>query len=156
MNQPPDPRMNMSRLAEALAQGLEWRRDESDSFYDEGVEKLPRFPVVAVWDDGQFIHFVLHILAGSQKGFLGYCYEDDPERWSWTIDDVYPQEVSVLSDRWFYGENLVRKIYGAVEGEIYWQGPVPDKYLPPNMEDLHSISLGISSWENPDYFPRSC
>lgn len=120
------------------------------------MEKLPRFPVVAVWDDGQFIHFVLHILAGSHQGFLGYCYEDDPERWSWTIDDVYPQEVSVLSDRWFYGENLVRKIYGAVEGEIYWQDPVPDKYLPLSMEDLHSISLGISSWENPDYFPRSC
>ena len=92
MNQLPDPRMNMSRLAEALAQGLEWRRDESDSFYDEGVEKLPRFPLVAVWDDGRFIHFVLHILAGSHQGFLGYCYEDDPERWSWTIDDVYPRK----------------------------------------------------------------
>lgn len=148
------PRMDLNRLAVALEQGLEWRRDESDSFYEEGVEKLPTFPVVAIWDDGRFIHFVLHILAGSQNGFLGYCYEDYPERWSWIIDDVYPQEVSILSDRWFYGENLVRKIFGAGEGEIRWQDPVPDKYLPPTMEELCSISLGISEWRNPDYFSQ--
>lgn len=154
MNHPAEPRMDLNRLAAALEQGLEWRRDESDSFYEEGVEKLPTFPVVAAWDDGQFIHFVLHVLAGSQNGFLGYCYEDHQERWSWTIDDVYPQEVSVLSDRWFYGENLVSKIYGASEGEIRWQSPVPDKYLPLTMEELHSISLGVSEWINPDYFPR--
>lgn len=145
--------MDLTRLAVALAQGLEWRRDESSRFYEGRAEKLATFPVVAIWDDGRFIHFVLHVLAGAQKGFLGYCYEDHPERWSWIIDDVYPQEISVLSDRWFYGENLVSKIYGAVEGEIRWQAPVPDKYLPSNMEELYSIHLGIARWENPDYFP---
>jgi len=153
MNQIPEPRMELSRLAAALVQGLEWRRDKSTSYYEGGVEKIPSFPVVAVWDDGRFIHFVLHVRAGSRTGFLGYCYEDNPERWSWTIDDVYAQEVSVLSDRWFYGENLVPKIDGAGRGDIRWQPPVPDKFLPPSMGELRSIELGISAWTNPEYFP---
>ena len=153
MNQPSENRMDLSRLVAALTRGLEWRRDESTSYYERDVEKLPSFPVVAVWDDGRFIHFVLHVLAGSHTGFLGYCYEDNPERWSWTIDDVYPQEVSVLSDRWFYGENLVDKIKGAESGEIRWQPPAPDKFLPVSMGELRSVELGISAWTNPEYFP---
>ena len=38
MNQIPEPRMELSRLAAALVQGLEWRRDKSTSCYEGGVE----------------------------------------------------------------------------------------------------------------------
>lgn len=75
------------------------------------------------WDDGFFIHFVLHVIAGDEEGFLGYGYEDDPSRWSWQVHDVAAQEVSLLSDQWFYGENLVSKIRGAEPGADSLAGP---------------------------------
>lgn len=147
---PDGPRLDMDNFVRALDQGLGWRRDES-SYIEDGIRKLPTFSIVAAWDDGSFIHFVLHVVAGAQDGYLGYCYEDDPSRWSWQVADVEMQEVSVLSDMWFYGENLVPKIVGAEADEIRWQVPVPDKYLPPSVEELRSVDLGSAAWINLDY-----
>ncbi|QGU06899.1 hypothetical protein COCCU_04765 [Corynebacterium occultum] len=151
---PDGPRLDMDNFVRALDQGLGWRRDES-SFIEDGIRKLPTYSVVAAWDDGSFIHFVLHVVAGAQDGYLGYCYEDDPSRWSWRVADIEMQEVSVLSDLWFYGENLVPKIEGADPEEIRWQAPVPDKYLPTSVEDLRSVDLGMAAWVNPEYFPAT-
>lgn len=151
---PDGPRLDMDKFVRALDQGLGWRRDES-SYIEGGIRKLPTFSVVAAWDDGSFIHFVLHVVAGTQDGYLGYCYEDDPSRWSWRVADVEMQEVNVLSDLWFYGENLVPKIEGADPEEIRWQAPVPDKYLPTSVEDLRSVDLGMAAWINSEYFPMT-
>ncbi len=151
---PDGPRLDMDNFVRALDQGLGWRRDES-CYFEDGLRKLPTLQVVAAWDDGEFIHFVIHVLAGAREGFLGYCYEDDPSRWSWQVPEIEMQEVSVLSDLWFYGENLVPKIDGAEAEEIRWQRPVPDKYLPAGMEELRSIELGKSVWINLEYFPTS-
>lgn len=151
---PDGPRLDLDKFVGALDQGLGWRRDES-SYIEDGIRKLPTFSIVAAWDDGSFIHFVLHLVAGAQNGYLGYCYEDDPSRWSWRVADVEMQEVSVLSDMWFYGENLVPKIVGAEADEIRWQVPVPDKYLPPSVEELRSVDLGKSTWINPVYFQET-
>ncbi|WP_027004330.1 hypothetical protein [Corynebacterium halotolerans] len=149
---PDGPRMDMGKLVRALDRALGWRRDES-CYIEDGTRKLPRLRVVAAWDDGSFIHFVIHVLAGAQEGFLGYCYEDGPSRWSWRVTDVEAQEVNVLSDQWFYGENLVLKIEGAAEEEILWQYPVPDKPLPVNTEELRSMDLGPSAWISSHHFP---
>lgn len=149
---PDGPRMDMGKLVRALDRALGWRRDES-CYLEDGIRKLPRLQVVAAWDDDSFIHFVIHVLAGAQEGFLGYCYEDDPSRWTWRVTDVEAQEVNVLSDQWFYGENLVPKIEGAAEEEILWQYPVPDKPLPVNMKELRSVDLGPSAWISSDHFP---
>lgn len=148
---PDGPRLDMDNFVRALDQGLGWRRDES-SYIEDGIRKLPTLTVVAAWDDGSFIHFVIHVVAGAHDGFLGYCYEDDPSRGSWRVADIEMQEVSVLSDMWFYGENLVPKIEGGAKDEILWQAPVPDKFLPASVEELRSVDLGMSVWINPDYF----
>jgi hypothetical protein len=149
---PDDPRLDMDNLARALKQAMAWRRDES-SYLVDGIRALPTLWVVAAWDDGVFIHFVLHVLAGDEEGFLGYCYEDDPSRWSWQVSDIAAQEVSLLSDQWFYGENLVPKIKGAKPGQIRWQAPVPEKSLPMNMEELRTADMGQSAWRDAGYFP---
>lgn len=148
---PDGPRLDMGNFVRALDRGLGWRRDES-CYIEDGIRKLPTLRVVAAWDDGEFIHFVIHVLAGTQEGFLGYCYEDDPSRWSWQVADIEMQEVSALSDLWFYGENLVPKIEGAEAEEVRWQRPVPDKFLPASMEELRSFELGKCAWINPEYF----
>lgn len=149
---PNGPRLDMSNLVRALTRALGWRRDES-CYIQDGIRKLPTLTVVAAWDDGEFIHFVLHVLAGEEEGFLGYCYEDDPSRWSWRVADIEAQEVHVLSDLWFYGENLVPKIAGATAEEIRWQNPVPATALPETLEELRSVDMGISACVSPTYFP---
>lgn len=152
VNADPDgPRLDMGNLVRALDQTLRWRRDES-CYLDNGVRKLPTLRVVAAWDDGSFIHFVIHVLAGEEEGFLGYCYEDDPSRWSWRVTDVEAQEVNLLSDQWFYGENLVPKIEGAAESEIRWQEPVPDTSLPVSITELRAMNLGTSARTTTGYF----
>lgn len=148
---PDGPRLSMGDLARALQQAMAWRRDES-SYLVEGVRTLPTLRVVMTWDDGFFIHFVLHVIAGDEEGFLGYGYEDDPSRWSWQVHDVAAQEVSLLSDQWFYGENLVSKIRGAEPGQIRWQDPVPDTPLPGNVRELRSADMGLAAWRNAGYF----
>lgn len=151
---PNGPRMDMDNLMRALTRALGWRQDES-CYIEDGIRKLPMLNVVAAWDKDDFIHFVIHVIAGHQEGFLGYCYEDDPSRWSWQVADIEAQEVHELSGLWFYGENLVPKITGAVPGEIRWQDPIPEKTLPDTMDQLRSMDLGTSVSLNPEYFPTS-
>lgn len=143
------PRFDLEKLASALIQELKWREDES-AYFVHGERRRASLQLVAVWDDGRFVYFVVHVDAGRVEGLLGYRFEDDGTRW--VTHNVEEYEARELSAHWFMGENLSLKIAGADGRRIAWQTPAAEDEVPRNIDDVRDADRYLATWVNSAYF----